>query len=39
LDCSGLVLGDRAAAAYDRLMGIGEADDIWAIMNSIVPSP
>jgi 2-methylcitrate dehydratase PrpD len=39
LDCAGLVLGDRAAAAHDQLMGIGEADDIWAVMSSIAPSP
>jgi 2-methylcitrate dehydratase PrpD len=39
LDCAGLVLGDKAADAYDRLMGIGEADDIWAVMNSVAPSP
>lgn len=38
LDCAGLVLGDWAVAAYDLLMGIGEADDIWSVMSSVVPS-
>jgi 2-methylcitrate dehydratase PrpD len=37
LDCASPILGDKAADAYDHLMAVGEAGDIWDVIDAVIP--